>query len=172
LNFPILRFKCNSKGDTKICNHVTFSLLPIQLIPYRQLSLKFIILAVKIKLTNDISYFKAMDIIEEKLIDLGDVADFLNICALFAWFNIVSIAFKLCLQSDIKIFNNSQHHEILNNLDNGLILFLEVAINYKFTKNNHTIKGPCALALVFYQLSGGDDALAPFLFGKALQHRL
>ena len=110
LDFPILRFKCNSKGDTKTCNHVTFSLLPIQLIPYRQLSLQFIVLAVWIKLTNDISYFKAMDLIEDMLIDLNDVADFLNISAQIAWLNIVSTALKLCLQSNIKIFNNSQYH--------------------------------------------------------------
>ena len=48
-DLPVLRFLCSRKGDHIVCDHVTFSLLPLMLVPYRRLSLKFMVLATWIR---------------------------------------------------------------------------------------------------------------------------
>ena len=68
-DLPVGRFLCNAKGMRKNCEHVTFSLLPLVLVPYRQLPLKFMILSLWLRLSNKLSLFDAMDAIEEELVN-------------------------------------------------------------------------------------------------------
>ena len=71
-DLPVGRFLCNAKGMRKNCEHVTFSLLPLVLVPYRQLPLKFMILALWLRLSNKLSLFDAMDAIEEELVNFEE----------------------------------------------------------------------------------------------------
>jgi hypothetical protein len=42
---------------------------------------------------------------------------------------------------------------------------------YQSSRSDVPIRGPDGLAWDFYQLNGGANKLAPFLFGTASQHR-
>ena len=66
-DFPVMRFLYQGKGDKRKCDHVTFSLLPIELVPFRQLILKFMVPAVWIKLSRHLSFTRSPDAIEEEL---------------------------------------------------------------------------------------------------------
>jgi hypothetical protein len=168
--FPVMRFLCQGKGDKRECDHVTFSLLPIELVPFRQLTLKFMVLAVWIRLGRHLSFTGALDAIEEELNSLGDIAEFINISTLMSWERLIRAAFKLFLSTDINILCKSQYEKIIAD-ETGLLLFLELLREYKSGNTNNPIRGPDAFAWDFYQQSGGTDQLALFLFGRASQHR-
>lgn len=168
--FPVMRFLCQGKGDKRECDHVTFSLLPIELVPFRRLTLKFMVLAVWIRLGRHLSFTGALDAIEEELNSLGDIAEFINISTLMSWERLIRAAFKLFLSTDINILCKSQYEKIIAD-ETGLLLFLELLREYKSGNTNNPIRGPDAFAWDFYQQSGGTDQLALFLFGRASQHR-
>lgn len=168
-DFPVLRFSCQSKGDKK-CDHVTFSLLPIELVPFRQLTLKFMILAVWIRLSRKTSFTRALDNIEEELNNLADVAVFINVSTVMSWERLVRSAFELFLALNFSKPCNFQHKEITAD-EKGLLLFIETIIEYKSRCTNNPIRGPDIFAWDFYQQSGGAGQLALFLFGRASQHR-
>ena len=168
--FPVMRFLCQGKGDKRECDHVTFSLLPIELVPFRQLTLKFMVLAVWKRLGRHLSFTGALDAIEEELNSLGDIAEFINISTLMSWERLIRTAFKLFLSTDINILCKSQYEKIIAD-ETGLLLFLELLREYKSGNTNNPIRGPDAFAWDFYQQSGGTDQLALFLFGRASQHR-
>ena len=169
-DFPVLRFLCQGKGDKKKCDHVTFSLLPIELVPFRQLTLKFMILAVWLRLGRQLSFTRALDDIEEELNHLGDIADFINISAVMSWERLIRAAFELFLLTDINLLCPIQYEKIIAN-KTSLLPFLELLKKYKSRNMNNPIRGPDAFAWDFYQQSGGTNKLVPFLFGKASQHR-
>jgi len=169
-DFPVLRFLCQGKGDKKKCDHVTFSLLPIELVPFRQLTLKFMILAVWLRLGKHLSFTRALDDIEEELNHLGDIAEFINISTVMSWERLIKAAFELFLSTDINILCRIQYKKITND-KTGLLLFLELLREYKSRNMDNPIRGPDAFAWDFYQQSGGTNKLVPFLFGKASQHR-
>jgi hypothetical protein len=110
-DFPILRFLCQDKGD-KQCDHVTFSLLPIELVPFRQLTLKFMVLAVWIRLSRGTSFTIALDNIEEELNNLADIADFINVSTLMSWERLIKSAFEFFLLLNSNEPFNLQHEEI------------------------------------------------------------
>jgi len=169
-DFPVLRFLCQGKGDKKKCDHVTFSLLPIELVPFRQLTVKFMVLAVWLRLGRQLSFTRVMDDIEEELNHLGDIAEFINISTVMSWERLIKAAFELFLSTDINILCRIQYEKITND-KTGLLLFLELLREYKSRNMDNPIRGPDAFAWDFYQQSGGTNKLVPFLFGKASQHR-
>ena len=169
-DLPVLRFLCHGKGDKKKSDHVTFSLLPIELIPFRQLPLKFMILAVQIRLARHLSFTKALDAIEIELNNLGDVADFINISTLMSWERLIRAGFELFLSTENNILCQSQYEKFSSD-ETGLLLFLDALREYKSRDTNNPIRGPDAFTWDFYQQSGGADQLAHFLFGRASQHR-
>jgi len=167
-DFPILRFKCNRKGKNIKSDHITFSLLPIELVPFRQLELKFMILAVWIRLSRYLSLTNALNVIEMELNDLDDIAEFINISTLMSWGRLVQAAFELFISSGINLSCKSQYEKVTTH-EARLLLFLETLIKYEST--NISIRGPDAFSWDFYRQSGGAERLAFFLFGKASQHR-
>lgn len=169
-DLPVLRFLCKDKGDQRKCDHVTFSLLPIMLVPFRQLTLKFMVLAVLIRLGKHLSLTGALDIIEKELNHLDDIAQFINISTLMSWQGLVQAAFSLFLSSNINLLHKSQYEEIATN-QTGLLLFLEALKDYKPRNTSASIRGPDAFSWDFYRQSGGAERLAFFLFGRASQHR-
>lgn len=94
-DLPILRYLCHDKGDARVCDHITFSLLPHQLVPFRQLTLDFMVKAIWFKISQNLSLTKAMDVIEEELNNLNDVVDFINISTMLSWQQMVLTAFEL-----------------------------------------------------------------------------
>jgi hypothetical protein len=168
-DLPVMRFLCQGKGDKRKCDHVTFSLLPIELVPFRQLTLKFMVLAVWIMLDRRLSFTRALDAIEEELNNLGDVAEFINTSTLMSWERLIRAAFELFLSTDIEVCK--PRYEKITADETCVLLFLELLREYKSGNANNPIRGPDAFAWDFYQQSGGADQLALFLFGRASQHR-
>ena len=115
------------------------------------------------------SLTRALDAIEEELNNLGDIAEFINICTLMSWERLIRAAFKLFLSTGIKVYK--PQYEKITPDETGILLFLELLREYKSRNTNNPIRGPDAFAWDFYQQSGGVDQLALFLFGRASQHR-
>ena len=162
------RFLCRCKGIRKKCVHVTFSLLPLVLVPYRQLTLKFMILALWLRLSEKLSLFSAMDAIEKELVNFEeDIADFLSIAAQLEWEKMIKAAFSRFVMS--RMCNQERFSIVENASEKGVFLFLEMALAYQCRQSDPPIRGPDGLAWDFYQLNGGAGELAPFLFGTESQ---
>jgi len=169
LDLLVLRFLCNDKGLKIKCNHRTFSLLPLVLVPYRQLTLKFMILAVLLRFRKKLSLFNAMDAIENTLVNFEDIANFLSVASQLEWEKMIKSAFRRFVLSDM---SNHKQFSIMKEVpEKGLVAFLEMAVEYKARKANPPIGGPDGLDWDFYHSNGGSNELAPFLFGTASQHR-
>lgn len=164
-DLPILRYLCHDKGDARVCDHITFSLLPHQLVPFRQLSLDFMVKAIWLKVSQKLSWTKAMNSIEKELNNLDDVADFINISTMLSWQQMIFTAFALFMcnlqSTDINMVSKS-HYEKLHDIAK-LHLFLKTLIHYRL--KDICIRGPDAFAMDYYQ------QFNMFLFGRASQHR-
>ena len=139
------------------------------LVPYHQLSLNFMIKAVWLKFSRQLSLSKAMDAIEMELSHLEDVADFINISTLLFWQQMILMALELFLLSAPNIvpqINREQLHG-----GDAVEKFIEILLTYQSRNDGTPIRGPDAFALDFYQQSGGVEKNAHFLFGRASQHR-
>ncbi len=170
-DLPIIRILCLEKGDKKKCDHRTVSLLPLELIPYRKLSLKFMILAVFIKLQTGIGRINVLSKIEKVLVKLADIAQFLNEWSLYQWEILAREAFKRFIESD---FSKSSYIPNIIKSDDPqerMIEFLKLSIVYKSEYIIDPIRGPDNLAFDFFQSQDGSGQLGRFLFGVASQHR-
>jgi hypothetical protein len=168
-DLPVERFLCNDRGLRKKCDHRTFSLLPLVLVPYRQLTLRFMIFAVWLRFRKKLSLFNAMDAIENTLVNFEDIADFLSVASQYEWEKMVRFAFDRFVISDMS--NHKQFSIIKEVPERGLVAFLKIAVEYKTRQANPPISGPDGLNWDFYHSNGGSEELAPFLFGTASQHR-
>jgi hypothetical protein len=169
LDLPVLRFLCSRKGDTIVCDHITFSLLPLILVPYRRLSLKFMMLAVWIRVSRHLSLTNALDAIENELNHLEDVADFINISSMISWEQMALTGARLLLSSKIDLASKIQYEQFTDIKE--LSRVLQIIIHHKSESGDHPIRGPDAFAWEFYQQSGETVQCTPFLFGLASQHR-
>jgi hypothetical protein len=161
-DFPVMRFKCCSL-DKAINSHVTFSLLPVGLVPYRKVSLLFMVMAVWLRISHAVSLFKTMDIIESELNKLEDAGGFLSVSALCLWSNVIGAAYAHLLSRNtyIRYEPNQKSVSYIEELNH----FVEYIVNYKRASDHHQIRGPDALALEFFNLEH------IFLFGVASQDR-
>ncbi len=157
-DFPVMRYMCKKKN-------ITFSLLPLEFVPFRQLTLRFMIFALYLRLKNNLSLFNAMDTIEKKLNNLKDIAECICISNQISWEIMIKKAFKLFVSSDLfKRYKLKSDKKRIDNKTN-LIQFVEVAKMSHIENGGNTIRGPDALAFEYY-LSTND-----FLFGTPSQHR-
>jgi len=168
-DLSILRYRCRDKGDVKVCDHITFSLLPHMLVPFRQLSLDFMVKAIWFKVNRKLSCTKALDVIEAELNSLGEIANFINISTMISWQQMILTALGLFISTDINIVSKFQYDQLKNTA--SLELFIALLINHQSQIRNHPIRGPDALTWDYYQQSGGSKQNAVFLFGRASQHR-
>jgi len=168
-DLPVLRYRCYDKGDARVCDHVTFSLLPHELVPFRQLSLNFMVRAIWFKVSRHLSYTKALDVIEAELNSLGDIANFINISTMMSWQRMILRALALFISADINMVSKSQYEQLKNTA--SVKLFLALLINHQSQISNHPIRGPDEFTWNYYQQSGGSNKNAAFLFGRASQHR-
>ena len=168
-DLPVLRFLCFRKGNHIVCDHVTFSLLPLMLVPYRQLSLKFMVLATWLRVSRHLSLTSSLDAIESELNHLEDIADFINISSVISWESMIRAGAMLLLSSKIDLASSIECEPLLD-IEN-FSRFLETVIHHKTRIGDYTIRGPDAFALEFYQQFDGTDRCPCFLFGLASQHR-
>ncbi len=166
-DLPVLRYLCHDKGNARVCDHITFSLLPLELVPFRQLSLDFMVKAMWFKVSRHLSWTRALDVIESELNNLDDIADFINVSTMISWQRMILAALELFIPANMV---SKAHYEQLQNTG-GLKLFLEIIINYQSKSSNHPIRGSTAFALDYYQQSDGSEQCVVFLFGRASQHR-
>lgn len=173
-DFLVMRFRCHGKGEHPQCSHVTFSLLPLELVPYRQLSLKFMILAVWIRLSRQLSLYKAEDAILDELSFLDDVGTFLSVSAQLSWEQMVKRGLSLFVSINIDMPGCPcplLNAKIITDHKEGLLLFLQACVAYKKHFKNDPIRGPDGFAWDFFHLTSQVTPLAPFLFGTGSQHR-
>jgi hypothetical protein len=173
-DFPVLQYLCHQKGDNPVTHHVTFSLLPWMLIPYRRLPLTFIFFAILLKFQNNISYSKLINQLEreyEKFYEISGLDYFINIHSLFLCKTIITLALNTFIKSGITTIIDSEQYQKIYNDKNKPFEFIELLSSFRYEYNGQTIYGPVAFAWIFYQKSGGTKKNAPFLFGKASQHR-
>jgi len=174
-DLPVLRYLCHDKGKARVCDHITFSLLPDELVPFRQLSLDFMVRAIWFKVSRVLSLTRVMDVIEDELNNLGDVADFINISTMMSWQRMILTALALftcdlqVMSADVNMVSKS-HYEQLQDTG-GLKIFLGILINHQSHNSNNLIRGPDAFARDYYRQSGGSKQNAVFLFGRASQHK-
>jgi len=125
--------------------------------------------AVWLRLSRRLSLFEAMDVIEVELNHLKDVADFINISSLLFWKQMILIALGCFLSSDTRIASQINHEQLHGG--DGFENFIKILLTYQSRNDCTPIRGPDAFALDFYQQSGDVEKNAPFLFGRASQHR-
>jgi hypothetical protein len=132
------------------------------------------VLAIWLKVSREVSWTTALDIIEHELNHLGDVADFINIASMAAWQRMILTAFTL-FTCDRQVISEDMNLVDSNNVvrlhEGDTKLFLSILIHYQSRLSQYPIRGPDGFAWDFYQQSGGSDQCAPFLFGTASQHR-
>jgi len=168
-DLPVIRLLCHRVGHARTCDHVTFSLLPLELVPFRQLSLKFMVLAIWIRVSRQLSLTGALDVIENELNHLEDIADFINISTMLSWERMMLAAVTLFVSTDVNLVSESQYGQLQDT--ESLTQFLEIIIHHQSKISDHPIRGPDAFAWDFHQQCGGTDQCAPFLFGLASQHK-
>lgn len=173
-DFPVMRFRCFRPDGTLLVLDVTFSLLPLDLVPYRRLSLTFMVLAILVRVKRKLSWVKTEAKVDEELVDMEEDVSFVSVAALLSW---------ACLLWDgfLRLAANKPSGLCLldGRLDDGpgniggelFTAFLEGAREYLSKRLEPRIRGPDALAGDFYLQSGGWQVNAAFLFGTASQHR-
>ena len=90
-DFPIMRFRCYRRGGKARVPDFTFSLLPLDLVPYRRLSLSFMVAGVLLWLQRPLSREKAEEVIEAELVDTPDTGDIslASARAQWSWYRLV-----------------------------------------------------------------------------------
>jgi len=168
-DLPVLRYLCHDKGNARVCDHITFSLLPHELVPFRQLSLDFMVRAIWLKVSRHLSLTIVLDVIERELNSLGDVANFINISTMMSWERMILTALGLFTSAYVNIVSKSHYKQLKNTT--SLKLFLDILISHQSQSTDNPIRGPTAFAWDYYQQFYNSTQHAYFLFGRASQHR-
>jgi len=139
------------------------------LVPFRQLSLNFMVKAIWFKVSKELSCTKALDVIDAELNSLVEVANFINISTMISWQLMIHTALAHFISANIKMVSKFEYDQLKDAV--SLELFIALLIDHQSQIRNHPIRGPDAFAWDYYQQSGGFDQNAHFLFGRASQHR-
>ena len=169
-DFPIFRFICLRLGIALKCNHKTFSLLPIGLIPYSKFSVTFIINALLIMCNNNCSLNIIIDRIEKQLLWQLHIPYNLYVIILSRWKKLINESLNVFISINSSIFTDE-----LNTIKNKpstkrLHVFLNIVISYE-SKLLPSMQGPDVLSNFFFELQLKSQKFPYFLFGKASQDR-
>jgi len=165
-----MRFLCRGKGNKRNSRHKTFSLLPSELVPYRALTLKYIIISVLLRFElPQKGLDKVLDEICNQVVNPINQVDLLNyftVRTLSGWIKLIMSAFHQFIEHDTGLFDREIYLKLKENQNNnnGLILFLKTALEYQ-SKEEPRIRGPSGLANDYYNLN------KTFLFGRPSQAR-
>ena len=165
-SFPIARYKCRGKGDERIVQHKTFSLLPYQLVPYTKYSIPFIIKALEARHEKGLSIYKLQEYLDTFCRDIISIGaeHLLNFKYL-----ITEAIDKIMILAYYQDFKDKVLYE---DTEQGYLkAFFKFAKIFESFKIKPSIRGPCALGYDFYIYSGGYLTNAYFLFGTPSQFR-
>ena len=168
-DFPVMRFLCNRVGYKFKSVHRTFSLLPSELIPFRKLSLEYMMQSVLIRVKRKLSLFKSLDAISNELCFLSLDIAFVHESALLDHVDIMTLAANR-LWKFSELF--SEFPGFPSDSDNQILLqFLEYCQNYRSARDE-SIRGPPGLAWDYYNLNKNHGRFGAFLFGRPSQKRV
>ncbi len=170
-DLPCARYLCQGKGDRRSSDHKTFSLLPYQLTPYRQLTIQFMVRAVSIKNETGLGGIKALDKIEREFTNPDGISTFISQWALSQWDGLMRDAFKRFIESEFYKTHPGRHIISGDDPNERMFGFLTLATLHKTRYLRAPKRGPDEMAFDFYRSNDSSEQLAPFLFGLASQHR-
>ncbi len=159
-----MRYYCRRRGKKRRSTDVTFSLLPIELVPYRKLTLVFMVLSIWIRIKHKLSLLKSLDVIIAKL--PHEVADFSFVyqSALMDYEMIMKTAMK-------RLDTLGEQVELLGPIESkDLLGFVEFARKYE-SQGDKFIRGPPGLAWDYSIMHGKHVQGSIFLFGDSSQDR-
>lgn len=167
-DFPVARFLCQGKGQARIVNHKTFSLLHYQLVPYRKYAVTFI---------NKVLWARYIDRMTQRaLLDyIADFSDKGHEYVELSWSRILSFQ-KLIKVAIDKVMTSRYYPQAISQFQTpceneqikAFLLFAAEFYCYKFL---YPIRGPCALCYDFYLTGGSYFRNSYFLLGKPSQFR-
>lgn len=164
--FPIARYKCRRKERKGKDTHITFSLLPYQLVPYSKYSIPFIITALEARHEKGLSIYKLQEYLDTVC------SDIISISAehLIRFKHLINEALeKIMISSYYQYFKDNV---LYKDTEQGYLkAFLKFSKTFESFKLKPSIRGPCALGYDFYITFGGYLNNAYFLFGTPSQFR-
>lgn len=160
-----MRFHCRRFGVILWNSHRTFSLLPVELVPYRKLSLMFMVLSVLIRVKGKLSLLRSLDVIAEELCSLSGDIGFIHESALMDHELILVIAAQRFWKSAV-LFSMAPVFPVNQSLSG----FLEYCESYCSIRDE-SIRGPPGLAWDYYIHNKGRGIFGAFLFGVPSQER-
>ena len=167
-DFPIMRYLCHGLGQERMSDDRTFSLLPVELVPFRKLSLLYMTLSVLIWIKGGLSRLKALDVIADELCSRTQDIEYVHEPALTDHEIIMRIASHRLWKSadlfseiaDFPSESGEQSH----------LRFLEYCKNYSSIRDKSS-RGPPDLAWDYYILNKKSGRFGAFLFGVPFQER-
>lgn len=164
--YPIARYLCNRKGTALTARHRTFSLLPYQLVPYSKYSIPFILNALRKVYGEDSSVKELLDYLAgfgtQEYIDLSASTFYaFRAFILTAIDKMLAMGFYQEVTAQLQTPSEGQR----------LRIFLFFAEDFRCSKTDPEIRGPCALGYDYYMQDGGYMRNAHFLFGTPSQFR-
>jgi len=160
-----MRFHCRRFGVVLRSSHRTFSLLPVEIVPYRKLSLMFMVLSVLIRVKGKLSRLRSLDVISEELCSLSRDIGFVHESALMDHELILAIAAKRFWKSAMLFSTKPDFPD-----NRSLYGFLKYCESY-CSVHDKSIRGPPGLAWDYYILNKDHGRLRVFLFGVPSQER-
>ena len=160
-----MRFRCKRVGLDLRSNHRTFSLLPVELVPFRKLSLLYMALSVFIRVKRQLSRIRSLDAIVEELCSLAVDIPFVHEPALIDHELImVMAARRLCKSA--ALFSTAPDFPDNQSLSG----FLDYCESYASVRDE-CIRGPTGLGWDYYILNKEHGRFGAFLFGVPTQER-
>ena len=163
-----MRFRCRRIGSNLRSGHQTFSLLPLALVPFRKLTLFYMVFSVLFRIRDKLSLMKTLDVIVERLCVHSQDILFVHEAALIDYINIMKLAQErfrksLVLFPTWEMFTKgSGNHQFLQ--------FLEYCKSYS-SGGEKSIRGPPGLAWEYYIRNVEHGGFGLFLFGVPSQER-
>ena len=167
-DFRIYRFLCRGKGSRRVSEDRTFSLLLTQLVPYRRISLVFMVVAVLEYLMAGLSLWAVTTRIEQRFVCGEMFTPFLYPASILAWRSILYSGVQRLVmvgpeRLGIVIGEGSTLDQQLQ------AVFADIScVN---TEEEIRIRGPDTLAWRYHQLLHGERGGGHFLFGTPSQER-
>jgi len=163
-----MRFLCHGVGKERRSGDKTFSLLPVELVPFRKLSLLYMVLSVLIRIKRKLSLLKTLDVIAAELCTGTPDILFVHESALTDHERIMRIAMRRLWKS-ADLFSEAADFPG-DSGERSLLWFLEYCTNYS-SNCAESIRGPPGLSREYYILNKRHGRYGAFLFGVPSQDR-
>lgn len=167
-DFRVYRYECQRKGSRLVSTHRTFSLLPIQLVPYRRLSLAFMVMAVLECLRSKVSLWDLSSRIERLFVSGEMLTPFLYPRSILIWRCILHQGvLRLLAVGPARLGMLIEEGESLDQQLQDMLAGVSCAREGGMVR----IRGPDELAWRYHELLHGERGGGHFLFGTPSQER-